>query len=228
MNDTEPLPEASRPPAPAAAVVLSVLFHPLLIPTYGYILLALTNPFLFGINSLTDGRGRVLLLMVFLYTFVIPVLSVFIMVKLEMVDSLLIEDRMQRIGPLLLVMILYFWVFYNLHQNNDSPAIFNIFMLGVVMALAISFAINVVEKLSLHAVGMGGLVGMVMILLGVYGNLSVGLTGLDVGIVLVLAVLLAGAVGTARLAMSAHTTGQLVTGYLVGFTSQWLALNFYF
>ena len=209
--------------------LLSILFHPLLVPTYMFLLLMAVNPYLFGANGLLERRGLLLLLMIFLYTFVIPLVSIFIMLKLEMVDSLQLEDRMQRIGPLMLVMILYFWVYYNFSQDNDTPPAFSAALLGVVLSLAIAFAINVVDKISLHGVGMGGLVGMAMITTGLFGG-GVELAGwtIGAGLLTLMITLLAGLVGTARLALGAHTTTQLYSGYLVGFLTQWLALKFYF
>ena len=152
------------------ALLLSGLFHPLLVPTYMFLLAVLVDPFAFGSGGLGDFRSLGTLLMIVLYTCIIPAISVFIMLKLEMVNSIMMEDRMERVGPLLLVMILYFWVYYNLSQHNDTPRFFIATLLGVVIALAVAFVINVVDKISLHAVGMGGLAGMVLILTGMYGG----------------------------------------------------------
>ena len=46
------------------ALVLSGLFHPLLIPTYMYLLLMVVNPFLFGANGFWDRRALLTLLMI--------------------------------------------------------------------------------------------------------------------------------------------------------------------
>ncbi len=225
MND-QVVPESTPRGLP---LLLSILFHPLLVPTYMFILLIAINPFLFGASNLGEKRALLLLLMIFLYTFVIPLVSIFIMLKLEMVDSLHLEDRMQRIGPMMLVMILYFWVYYNFSQDNDTPPAFSAALLGVVLALAVSFTVNVVDKISLHGVGMGGLVGMAMITTGLFGGgIEFGGWTIGAGLVTLVITLVAGLVGTARLALGAHTPTQLYSGYLVGFICQWLALKFYF
>ncbi|MEL7161006.1 MAG: hypothetical protein AAFN92_09620 [Bacteroidota bacterium] len=222
--------EETIPHRPGWAMLVSGVFHPLLIPSFMYILLVVVNPFLFGSNGFNDERTLLTLIMMVLYTCVIPMISVVLMRLLNMVSSVHMEDRMERIGPLLLVMVLYFWVYYNLSQNNDIPTIFSAFLLGVVIALAVSFAINVVEKISLHAVGMGGLTGMVMISMAIFGaqGISWGNWTISLGLLLVVVVLLAGLVGSARFAMGAHTRWQLYAGYFVGFLAQWVALKFYF
>lgn len=210
--------------------MLSGLFHPLLVPTYMFALLMLVNPFLFGANGFGEHRALLTLLMMVLYTAVIPMISVLLMVALNMVNSVMMEEKTERIGPLLLVMVLYFWVYYNLSNSNDVPTIFSTFLLGVVIALAMAFVINVLDKVSLHTVGMGGLVGMLMITMGLFGanGIEMGNYTVGLGLLLVVGVVIAGLVGTARLALGAHDKVQIYTGYLVGFLAQLVALKFYF
>ena len=217
-------------PRPLWALALSGLFHPLFVATYMYLILILVNPYLFGTAGLGDSRASATLVMLVLYTAVIPIISVGLMVALDMVSGLMLEDRMERIGPLLLVMILYFWVYWNFNRSNDIPTIFTAFMLGVVLALSLAFVVNVVDKISLHAVGMGGLVAMLMITMGLFGARGVEALGQTIGLgVLVLAgVFLAGLVGSARLALAAHSPAQLYVGYAVGFVSQVIAVLVYF
>jgi len=212
------------------ALALSGIFHPLLIPTYMFLILVTVNPFLFGANGLGDQRVRITLLMMVLYTAVIPMISVMLMVALNMVSSVMMAEKTERIGPLLLVMVLYFWIYYNLSQSNDVPTIFSSFLLGVVIALALAFVINVLDKISLHAIGMGGLVGMLMITMGLFGagGITLGGTTFGLGLLLLIGVLTAGLVGAARLALGAHDHVQVYSGYLVGFLAQLVALKFYF
>lgn len=195
-----------------------------------YVLLVLINPYLFGGSSLASETTSQTLVMIFMYTFVIPLISVLIMLALNMISSVMMEDRMERIGPLLLVMVLYFWVCYNLMSRNMVPSIFAAFMIGVAVALALTFAVNVVDKISLHAVGMGGLVGMILVCLAVFGSrgMQVGGVTLSLGLVLIGTIVLAGLVGTARLALKAHDKQQVYMGYMVGFIPQILAYIFYF
>lgn len=222
--------DKTAPSRPLWATLLSGIFHPLLVPTMMFVLLVIINPYLFGSNGFNDQRTILTLIMMVLYTCVIPMIAVVLMRLLNMVNSIHMEDRMERIGPLLLVMVLYFWVYYNFSQSNDVPTIFSAFLLGVVVALAVSFAINVLDKISLHAVGMGGLTGMVMISMALFGSegLHFGALRISLGLLVILVVLMAGLVGSARLAMGAHTKIQVYTGYLVGFLAQWVALKFYF
>ena len=217
-------------PRPYWALALSGLLHPLLVPTYMFLLLMTINPFLFGSNDFGAGQSFITLIMMVLYTAVIPMIAVVIMRMLNMMQSIMMNDKMERIGPLLMVMIIYFWIYYNLSQNGQVPTIFSTFMLGVVIALAVAFVINVMDKISLHGVGMGGLVGMTMICAYVFRGEGMDFGGftLSTGLIVLAVVLLAGLVGSARLALKAHDHFQVYTGYTVGFLAQFLALGFYF
>lgn len=221
---------APAPPKKWWALLVSGLFHPLLVPSYMFIILMVVNPFLFGANGFGEPRAILTLVMMVLYTAIIPMISVLLMVALNMVGSVMLDDKSERIGPLLLVMVLYFWVYYNMSNSNDVPTIYSSFLLGVVIALAVAFVVNVIDKISLHTVGMGGLVGMLMITMGLFGanGFTLGDVTLNLGLLLLVGVLLAGLVGTARMALGAHDNVQIYAGYIVGFVAQLIALKFYF
>lgn len=217
------------------AWVVSVIFHPLLIPTYMLVLLLMLNPYLFGVSSLSDPNSRLLLLLVFLYTFFIPSISVGVMYMLGMVGSVSMPDRQDRIGPYLITGMLYLWVYYNFSQNGTLPPAYTSFMLGSVIALFVAFFINIFSKISAHAVGMGGLLAMVVISMWLYsyGFFAVEIRHLGMvefstlGLLLVV-ILASGLVGTARLFLKAHQPVDVYGGYLVGFITQFIALRFVF
>ena len=214
---------------------LSVIFHPLLIPSYMLLLLLLINPYLFGVSQVSDDGSKLLLLLVFLYTFFLPAASLAVMYFLGMFSDINMPSRQDRIGPFLVTGMLYLWVYYNFSQNGQIPPAFVSFMLGTVIALFMAFIINIFSKISVHAVGMGGLVGMVVItlILFSYGSFTVTVRGLgpvEVSMIslLIAVVVIAGLVGTARLLLKAHEPKDVWGGYLVGFAAQFFAIRFLF
>ncbi len=210
------------------AQLVSIVFHPLLMVTYMLVLLLLVNPYLFGYNHIASGD--LLIIRVFFSTVVIPGLAVLMMKFLGLIQSLEMREREERIGPLIVTGMFYIWMFYNFYKNPELPEAFTIFMLGATLGLFVAFLINLFLKISLHAVGMGGLLGMVVITMLLYSYDSFPLLDMNVHMVsLFMSVILAcGLVGTARLILDAHKAVELYAGYIIGFSMQFIAFALLF
>lgn len=213
------------------AYVVSLIFHPLLIVTYITVLLLLINPYAFGVPSIAD-RGE-MLLAVFFSSFFIPALAVVLLRLVGFIDSLELKDKQDRIGPYVITSIFYLWLFINLKNGENIPPIFVSFLLGTVIGLFLAFFINIFSKISAHAVGMGGLIAMVIITMVLfnYGPMQVrapwlGLLEVELTTILMISILATGMVGTSRLILKAHTLQDLYGGFLIGFMAQFIALRF--
>ena len=210
------------------AIAASYIFHPLLMVTYMLVLLLWINPYLFGVHSI---RGQMpLLFIIFMSTFTLPVVAVLMMKQLEMVDSFQLTDRQERTGPYISTGILYIATCYIAYTNNTIPTAFTVFVMGSTFALFVAFIINLFSKISLHAIGMGGLVGMVLLTLFNYSygyfafTVSPSLTfAMSMNHLVILVLFIAGLVGTSRLYLRAHDPQDICRGYLVGFSMQLLA-----
>lgn len=209
------------------AQFLSVLFHPLVMVTYMLVLLLLINPYAFGVNQLGEQKSMVYLFGVFATTCLIPLFAIFMMRRLEMIGGNSENERMDRIGPFLIAGIFYIYQFYLFYQTSDVPLIFKSALFGATIALFVAFIINLFSKISLHTVGMGALVGLVLvsILLFNYSSIRIGNWLFSLYLLLFLVVLLAGIVGSARLILEDHLPNDLYGGYLVGFATQVIALQ---
>lgn len=219
------------------ANIISVIFHPLLMVTYMLVILMNVNPYIFGFNSIDYGSHLVfrLIAVIFASTFIIPVFGVLLLKQVNLIQSFQMKDKMERVGPYILTSIFYLWMFINMLNNPTIPRAFSTFLLGSVIGLFLSFFINIFLKISAHTVGAGGLVAMVILTLfnfsyetfgfslGSFGLFHISITSLLVGIIL-----LAGLIGTSRLILKAHTSREIILGYMVGVFSQFIAYNFLF
>ncbi|MCB0594031.1 MAG: hypothetical protein H6557_17060 [Lewinellaceae bacterium] len=216
------------------AQVVSFIFHPLLIVTYMLVLLLLVNPYLFGVSSIGDSASKLLILQIFLSTFFIPGVAVSMLRFTGMISSFEMKDKQERIGPYIITGVFYLWMFRNFLTNPSIPTAFTSFLLGATIGLFFAFFINIFSKISAHAVGVGGLLGMVVItmLLFSYDTFTIlsarGTLEVSMSTVLLITIVIAGLVGTARMALEAHEPMDLYGGYLVGFASQFMALRFLF
>ncbi len=195
------------------------------------LILLLVDPYLFGTNSVQGGMRNVL--MVFFSTFLIPSISVLLMKALKLIPSLELRNAEDRIGPFIVTAVFYLSTFYLMYRSPNIPVAFKACFLGAVIGLFIAFFITLFSKISLHAVGMGGLLGMIIVTIfranlatfliyaGSFGMIEISLFSL-----LAVTILLSGIVGTSRLLLDAHEPKDLYGGFLVGLATQFIALSF--
>ncbi len=191
------------------------------------VLSILINPYAFGVSQIGEGRTSFYLLSVFGSTFLLPVISIVLMKNLDMIGSWDMKDRMDRIGPFFAAGMWYLSLCYNFYQVPNMPLLVKSAFVGVTIALFFSFFLNLFSKISLHAVGMGALVGFILVsmLLSNYNSISLGEWTIHIYLVLFLAIFLAGIVGSARLIIEDHLPNDLYGGYLVGMATQMIALQ---
>jgi len=209
----------------------SIVLHPLIILTYMLIILLLVNPYLFGVNTISDHT--ILILLIFFSTFFIPAVAVIMMRLLGLISSLRMEDPKERIGPYIATGIFYMWLFRNLLDNPDIPIAYKIFVLGATIGLFVAFFINNFSKISMHGVGMGGFLAMLIITSYwySYGTFTINAGGLGIfqistTFLIMLGIILTGIVSSSRLYLNAHSLSDITGGLFVGFVSQFLAVQF--
>ncbi len=212
------------------AKFLSYIGHPLLVLTYMLLLLLAVNPYAFGVRAMTDQNAVLLLVSVFSTTFLLPGFGVALMKPLGLIQSLQMDDKMERIGPYIITGVFYLWLFKNLFSGGGHyPDLFSKCVLGATIGLFLAFLINIFTKISAHTTGMGGFIAMLLLTAFTWQNspLKLNLPGgnllLSGTVVLAIVVIFAGAVGTARLTLGAHSPADLYRGYGVGFAAVLLA-----
>lgn len=215
---TTPLtaPQPPKQPAPIRAVahLVSYIFHPLFIPAYVTAFLLFVDPYAFAGVSVKFKLFR--LISVFFNTGFIPGFAVFLMWRLKLIQTIFLRTQKERIIPYAAAMIFYFWAWYVFHNQHDNPQPFLNFLLGSFLAVCAAWFLNIVNKVSMHAIAMGG-VAMFFLLqsfsqqdvTGVYFSISLLITGL---------------VCTARFIVSDHTQGEVYLGLVAGALCQLIAI----
>jgi len=203
---------------------ISYLGNPLLVLSSVLLLMMVVNPYAFGAHHIGDKRTIVLVFYVLSTTFVIPGLGISLLKPLGLIADLEMQDKQQRTGPYIITGIFYLWAFKNF-MGGAVPMLFAKFVLGATIALFFAFFVNIFFKISAHATGMGALVGMLLLLSFEWKSevLGIGSVLLSLNAVLAIAVLFAGLVGTARIALNRHTVAEVLQGYAAGFVAVLLA-----
>jgi membrane-associated phospholipid phosphatase len=205
MNDNKILSPLAR--------FTSVIFHPLLIPTFGFLLL-FNSDFYFSI--LPWNVKRYMLLVVFLSTCVLPAISILIL-SLSPKFDLKMEKNTDRVLPLFVSSISYYLGYLLLKRLPVFP-VYNVLLIGSVLVQIALIPISMRWKISAHAAAIGGLVGVVL-------GLSFRLQENPVYL-LSLLILVAGLVATSRLILEKHTQSQVYAGFLTGFLILTLVITF--
>jgi hypothetical protein len=179
--------------------------------TYGCLLL------FFGIKDTLydftsfDIKWRVSTI-IFIFSFVFPVLNIFILYRLKRIPSLTLSNQRDRTFPYVVTSVFYFGLFYLLLDINLIWSSIKLFIVGAGLAILITAIINIRTKISAHMVGIGGLLGVIV---------SVSyLLRFDMTLFYVLIILVAGLIGFARLVLEEHKPFQIYSGFLLGFFIQ--------
>lgn len=198
------------------AKIISYLLHPLLMPTYGFLLLFGTNNY---IATFTPFKLKLIILgITFVFTFILPALNAVILLRSKRIKSLEMESASERNIPYLSTCFYFFALFY-LFYNSEFPPVFVILVLAAGISILLTFLINLKWKISAHAIGIGGIIGATM---GISARLLI-----DLQLVTIIVIILAGFVGFARLKLETHTPSQVYAGFLLGFLTEFLLMLFY-
>ena len=192
------------------ANAISYVFHPLFIPTYFFIYLMYLMPYEFA--GITDWQLKLKLFSVFWLTAFFPAFAVFLLWRLKLSDSIFLRTRKERIIPYVITMFFYWWMYYLSRNFTDQPLALKYFYFGIFIASAIGLTVNNFIKVSLHAMGISGLLTAV-VLVGFYypvNNLAW----------ILMAIVFTALVVSARMVVSDHTKNELNVGFAIGLLTQ--------
>jgi hypothetical protein len=198
------------------AHILSYIFHPLFIPLYvSYFLIYIHPSYFTGFGDhayLNDFSKSRVLVQVVINAIMFPFIAVLLLKGLGFIKSIFFRNQQDRVLLYITSMIFFFWSYYSLREQPDIPRILVSFMFGVFISTSAALIANIYYKVSMHAIGMGGMVGLFLVVMEQHNMLMTG--------PLFIAILLAGAVCTARMIVSDHTPKEIYAGLLIGILCQ--------
>lgn len=192
------------------AHLLSYVLHPLFIPTYFFLFLMQVLPFEFV--GISEWQLKMRLFSVAWLTAFFPAFAVFLLWRLKLSDSIFLRTQKERIIPYVITMFFYWWMYYLSRNFTDQPIALKFFYLGIFVATAIGMTVNNFMKVSLHTMGIAGLM-MAVILVSIFYPVNNAVWVL-------LAILLTALVISARLIVSDHTKKELIVGLFIGVFTQ--------
>lgn len=201
------------------AYFISLIFHPLLLPTFLFALLIFHAPSL--VAPWNGDRKFILLGMVFVFTFLLPFTLSFLQFYFDSkhppAQFLSLDDKRSRVKPFVLSAIIYFAFAYLMHEHLQLNPVIPAIVAGTASSILLSGIISYFWKVSIHGVGAGGVTGFIIVLNEGYadGELFYFVPGI---------VVLSGLILSARLYLNEHTPSQVLAGWLLGLAASQFVL----
>lgn len=185
--------------------VLTYLFHPIVVTSYIFWVLLFHYPY---ITITNDVFKWVALGAIFFLTTVVPSLAIIGMKRMDIISELKMDNVKERRIPYVVTTVIYAVASYWFYTHQEFGPLISKVLAIVTVSMLVTTAVSFFWKISAHSLGVGGLVGLCYWIH--YSTVANYLWLLGV------AILIAGAVMTARLYLKAHDGWQVSAGFIVG------------
>ena len=195
--------------------ITSIILHPVFMPISALYLSLKLIP---NINFSIKPYLGFIYLIFFLSTIALPLMSTYFLIKKKLVSSLEMSHKKERFLPLL---ITFSWMGYGYYKLSDILLLAPILrseLLGAIIIIFIASVISCFWKISLHMLGIGGVVGVLFSLNLLFGGILQ---------IVIVSILFAGVLGVARINEKAHNEAQVYTGFLIGFFIEFGSILFF-
>lgn len=193
----------------------SYLFHPLWMPFLGSLFYFLLIPRYFP-----EEIVKAKLMAIAIITIFIPVVFYFLLKNLGKASNIFLDQVKERRWPLFFFILLNFMVLHQILNIYNYPGLFYYFT-GILISAIISYLFTWIKvKVSLHMVGMAGLL-MFVIGFCTYFHLYFIYT-------ISFLIIATGLTASSRLYNKAHNSGELIIGFFVGLIPQIITFSLWF
>lgn len=185
--------------------IVSYLFHPLVMTTLGMLVLFNSGT---SLSVLQPEVKRLSLIVTALFTFVFPASMIIILYLTRVIHNIDLNERKERVLPMAVTIVIYLFTFFVMRGIPQLTGGHIVFLFCPPVALFLALAVNNFMKPSIHMVGIGLLVGILLVVGLVYGA--------AIEYLFIVTVLVGGLVGSARLRLGIHRPIEIFTGFMIG------------
>lgn len=199
------------------ARIVSVIFHPLLMPTYLFSILGRALP-----NALEPIRPELhlkFLIFIFIVTFLLPVMNVGIFKAFGTIRTFSIPDRKERLIPFAFISAIYLivtYLFYSQTRMNLNDNLLK-FMVIIDLLVVVATVATFFFKVSVHCIAAWGFIGIMVPLNKISEVKALFYPTLCI-------IVLAGIIMSARLQIGAHTSREVMWGGVLGLATSVLGM----
>lgn len=182
---------------------ISTIFHPIILPTWMFLIFIVT-----GICEVSFVRADVCLVIIFGTTFILPAVTLLILKKFKVIESITMEKRSDRFIPLF-VMVVFIYATSRFFNGMHALALYIFYLICNLMLCVVVFWINLFWKISMHGIGWGAFSATLLLLSIISADLFLPY--------FILSIILSGIVAASRLHLKSHNDSQVYVGYVIGF-----------
>ena len=193
--------------------IISILFHPLLMPTIGILIIINSGT---HFSLLPIEVKRIIFYSTLIITCVLPLTFIPILKLQGAINTYRLSDYKERFFPLLITTILYFIGYYFFSRFHFIPRFIKLYSIAVAIAVLLAFIITLKWKISLHMLGIGGLTGLILAL--------IKFDAFNLQLYVILVFVISGIIAYARLRLNEHYPFQVYWGYCIGFLSIYVSI----
>lgn len=188
-----------------AAPVISYLFHPLVMPTLGLLIILNSGTYL---SLLDPAAKRAIMFVMALGTLIFPLLMLpFLQYRQLVLKGGEANTKHEKLIPQIIILILYIITFIYFKKLPLSQVI-HAYVLSVTITFFMVLVLNLRFRVSLNTAALGGLTGLIIALIFLYET--------DLQGFLMLAIFAGGLLGSSRIALG-EQRGEVFWGFLLGF-----------
>ena len=185
---------------------ISIVFHPIVIPTIGILLYFIFTPI--NVNNYVKAT---VLAFIFITTYILPLFILILFKKLNLIKSFKAESIQERKTPVVIMIIVFYLLgstFKKSPNLSDIGLLFYATCLGLICVYTL-FSLKI--KTSIHLLSIGITTGFFFTLTTLYNE--------NLILLISLLLLLSGLMANARLHLKAHTEKEVYIGFFIGFVS---------
>ncbi len=198
------------------ALVFSIVFQPLVIPTLVFLFFMFITP---EVIRVSENNKGVILLLVFLTTFIIPLISILILWLTKSIKSLYMMNMEDRVFPFSIVSLFYVMATYFFHLNLSMDFMLVYTLSVITICIILLTCISFFWRISAHMTGISGFLAIITVTGIRYPMLEMLYPQL-------FAIMVCGGIATSRLYLNAHTPSEVLGGFMLGFSV--CAFSFYY
>jgi hypothetical protein len=193
---------------------VSLIFHPILFSFIGTFLYLFLSP-----KHFIKKQEYIILIVIFVSTYIFPIFLLLFLKKMNLIKDYYLKTIEERKFPILFFIVLSFLIGKMLLKIQIVDLLAFSFY-GVALALFITyllFGLNI--KSSLHTLGIGGIVGLVIVMSFEYQ--------LNFNFLISVLFVLSGLIAVSRIKLKAHLNKEVYIGFLIGIMAQLISFQMY-